>query len=85
MTVRMQIYLSSDQYDRLKRKSSLTGIPMSEYIRESLDKYLDEGDRGEAQPDDPIWKLAGKGESDSGDLSTKHDQYLYTHKKGDHS
>ena len=85
MSVRMQIYLSRDQYNKLREKSRLTGKPMSQYIRESLGKYLDEADQVNAQPGDPIWNLAGKGESDSGDLSTKHDQYLYTQKKGDHS
>ncbi len=85
MSVRMQIYLSRDQYDKLREKSRLTGKPMSEYIRESLGKYLEEDDRGEAQPDDPVWNIAGRGESNNGDLSTKHDQYLYTRKSGDQS
>lgn len=85
MSVQMQIYLSRGQYGKLREKSRLTGKPMSEYIRESLGKYLDEEDQAEARPGDPIWNLAGRGESDSGDLSTKHDQYLYTQNKGYHS
>ena len=48
MSVRMQIYLSRDQYDKLKEKSRLTGKPIAEYIRESLGKCLEEDDRGEA-------------------------------------
>ncbi len=49
---------------------------MSAYIRESLGKYFDETDQTEAQSDDPIWNIVGKGSSDCGNLSTKHDLYL---------
>jgi len=55
---------------------------MAQYVRESLQKYLDEDEKGEVLTDDPIWKIAGRGLSETGDLSTDHDRYLYSPGKG---
>ena len=85
MSVRMQIYLSDEQYKQLKQKSRLTGKPMAEYVRESLGKYLDEIDQPREHSEDPIWQISGQGKSQNGDLSTHHDRYLYGDKKGEES
>ncbi len=85
MSIRMQIYLHRDQYERLKQKSKTTGKPMAEYIRESLGKYLDDLEQPGACPDDPIWGLLGEVQGEDGDLSTRHDHYLYDEKEGDGS
>ena len=82
MSIRTQIYLPDDLYKRLKRRSQSDGKPMSLYIRESLQKYLDEEEKTETFPDDPIWKIAGRGLSEDADLSTDHDRYLYFPGKG---
>ncbi|MBC7341277.1 MAG: CopG family transcriptional regulator [Clostridia bacterium] len=77
MAVRTQIYLSEKLYKRVKARAAKTGKSMAEQIRESLERYLDEKEAAEAKPDDPIWKLAGQIQSTEGDLSSKHDTYLY--------
>ena len=85
MSVRMQIYLTDEQYKQLKQKSRLTGKPMAEYVRESLGKYLDDIDQPLENTEDPIWQIAGQGKSQNGDLSTDHDRYLYGDKEGEES
>ncbi|HHT47620.1 MAG TPA: hypothetical protein GX004_10120 [Firmicutes bacterium] len=82
MSIRTQIYLPEDLYNRLKRRFKSDGKPMAQYIRESLQKYLDEEEKAKVLPDDPIWKIAGKGLSEDDDLSTEHDRYLYSLGKG---
>jgi predicted DNA-binding protein len=81
VSIRTQIYLPEDLYNRLKRRSQSDGKPMAQYIRESLQKYLDEEEKAEAFPDDPIWKI-GRGLGEDDDLSTEHDRYLYSPGKG---
>lgn len=81
MSKRTQIYLPEELYYRLKEKSRSTGKPMAEFIRDSLEKYLEEGEKTGLYPDDPIWQITGKGQSDDGDLSVNHDRYLYGQRK----
>jgi hypothetical protein len=77
----MQIYLTEDLYRKLKDKSRQNCLPMAQYIRESLQQYLlREEDKVTEAPDDPIWQIAGRGMSDTGDLSTEHDRHLYSGK-----
>lgn len=82
MSVRMQIYLTRELYQKLKEKSNSSRKPMAEHIRESLHKYLEEEEPVQATPGDRIWKIAGRGQSDLADLSTGHDQYLYAPENG---
>ncbi len=83
MSIRMQIYLTEELYDQLKQKSKQSGRPMAEHVRESLDKYLAEPEIASIAEEDPIWNITGRVKSAEGDLSTKHDQYLYGRKHGD--
>jgi predicted DNA-binding protein len=83
MSKRTQIYLPEELYYRLKEKSRYTGKPMAEFIRESLEKYLEEDEKTRLYPNDPIWQITGKGQSNDGDLSANHDRYLYTRGKGE--
>ncbi|MBI4594751.1 MAG: hypothetical protein HY730_00045 [Candidatus Tectomicrobia bacterium] len=76
-SVRMQIYLSKNQHDRLKTVSSVVNKPVAGLIREAIDRYLKEPGESSLGPDDPIWDIAGQVESGQGDLSEKHDAYLY--------
>ncbi|MGE5482398.1 MAG: ribbon-helix-helix domain-containing protein [Bacteroidota bacterium] len=77
MSVRTQIYLSDDLYERLKKRAAATGKSMGEQIRESLERYLTEGEAVTPKPDDPIWQIPGLGAGTEVDLSAKHDEYLY--------
>lgn len=82
MSVRMQIYLTRELYRRLKDISRSSGRPMAEHVRESLNKYLEETDQVKPSGDDPIWEIAGGGESEVTDLSVQHDHYIYAPEKG---
>jgi Arc/MetJ family transcription regulator len=82
MSKRTQIYLPEELYYRLKEKSQHTGKPMAEFIRESLEKYLEEDKKNELYPNDSIWQITGKEKSGDGDLSTTHNRYLYPPEKG---
>ena len=85
MSIRMQIYLTEELYEQLKQKSSQSGQPMAEHIRESLGKYLAEPDEEVLAPADPIWSISGKAKNKVGDLSNNHDHYLYETEDGDQS
>ncbi len=80
MSVRMQIYLSDQLYAALKQRARKTKKAMSEQIRESLRVYL--ASEQTDDPTDPIWLIAGMGSSGLGDLSERHDDYLYGQRKG---
>lgn len=78
MSVRTQVYLPENLYNKLRLRARSTGKSMAEQIRESIEQYLAKAeDRTVPVPDDPIWKLQGGIESGVGDLSTRHDEYLY--------
>ena len=85
MSIRIQIYLTEELYEQLKQKSSQSGQPMAEHIRESLGKYLAEPDEGILALDDPIWSISAKAKCKDGDLSINHDHYLYETEDGDQS
>lgn len=81
MTIRTQIYLPEELYQRLQERSQATGKSMAEQIRESLAIYFTEIEANTPKPEDPIWSLTGAAESKDQDFSTRHDDYLYP-KKG---
>jgi hypothetical protein len=80
-SVRMQIYLSREQHEMLKALSSSVGKSVAGLIREAIERYMEEPGGEPLRPDDPLWDIAGAVESGIGDLSEKHDHYLYGKKK----
>ncbi len=75
--VRTQIYIPSDIHQELKRRSKSTGLSMAEQIRQALREYLDREEGVVLREDDPIWNIVGAISTDDGDLSIRHDEYLY--------
>jgi len=50
---------------------------MAEQIRQALREYLDREEGVVLREDDPIWNIVGAISTDDGDLSIRHDEYLY--------
>ena len=77
-----QIILSipEDIFRRATHTLKIKGDELKDYLMDFLEKSV----KIEAKPDyvkDPIWNIVGLGKSKAGDLSIKHDKYLYEAKK----
>jgi len=72
---RTQIYFPERVLDSLKDKAQKEKKSMAEIIRIAVKKYLT-GEETVDWDNDPVWKIK-PGRSKSGDLSEKHDHYLY--------
>jgi hypothetical protein len=75
--VRTQIQLTDEQARRLKAVAAREGISASAVVRRSLDKTLPAGRTvGDAEIRARAKSVAGCVRSGTGDLSTRHDEYL---------
>jgi hypothetical protein len=79
--VRTQVYLPQATYKALIERAEKQGLTMATQIRAALDEYLqrtqDEDEGPILQPDDPIFKMIGIGDSGLPDVAVNHDHYLY--------
>ena len=73
--VRTQIYLPKQLYQRLKRLAERRNTSQAAIVREALEQHLKQ--QQAAWENDPIWKIVGAFASREGDLSVRHDDYLY--------
>lgn len=73
-SVRTQLYIPKDMYTELKRRGEKRGKNLSQQVREALDQYLS---TGKSVSEDRLSEIAGIASSGIGDLSEKHDSYLY--------
>lgn len=76
---RTQLYLDERQRQILEREASLSGKSLGQLVREAIDQvYVKAGLSEESiDAEDPLWKLAGAGDSGQKDISRRHDEYLY--------
>jgi hypothetical protein len=76
---RLQLYLSDELFNLALNEAKARGVTIASVVRNALTEYLkkEEG----VGTEDPIWKVAeicSTYDSHSpGDLSSKHDEYLY--------
>jgi len=72
---RMQIYLTEEQYRKLKLISGRKGSSMAQLLRDALDRYAEtvSGDGVE----DPLDGIVGMASSRSKDASERHDEQIY--------
>jgi predicted transcriptional regulator len=78
---RTQVYFPAELFRRLEKKAKKESKSSAAIIREAVERYLEQ-EREIDWDNDPIFKLAGLGESGLGDLAAKHDAYLYGEKTG---
>jgi hypothetical protein len=74
------IELDEALYGELERLARERGEGLSEALTEALEAYLKQR---KAYVNDPFFQLRPLGSSGLGDLSEKHDQYLYGTKRAD--
>ncbi len=68
----LQVYLRPQQLEPLRALAKRRGVPMSELVRQGVDKVL-----AEVPPEeDPLMDIIGMGDSGLGDLAEKHDEYI---------
>ena len=75
---RLQISLTSEQYDFLKSESFVSGQSMAAVLRELIDEVI-VARRQTLLENDPIWQAIGIGTDIAGptDVSRNPDKYLY--------
>lgn len=75
---RMQISLTTTQYEFLQSEAFVTGKSMAAILRTLLDEAIQQH-RQDVLANDPIWDVIGIGESIDGptDVSSNVDKYLY--------
>ncbi len=76
---RTQIYLPSALHQQAVAYAKARGLSLAAVIRISLQERLKRQPRLSKRDydQDPIWRLEGRAESQTGDLSINHDFYLY--------
>ena len=75
--VRTQIYLPKQLYQRLKRLAERRKVSQAAIVRDALEAHLKQELPASAWENDPIWNIVGAFASREGDLSVRHDDYLY--------
>lgn len=68
----LQVYLRQDQVDSLRVLAERQEVPLSELVRQGVDRLLLEI----PVHDDPLWDVVNLGHSGLGDLAAAHDRYL---------
>lgn len=78
---RTQVYFPNDVYRKIERHAKAEAKSSAQIIREAVENFLKEKKRTVDWEEDPFLRAVGMFESDAGDLSEKHDMYLYGKKK----
>lgn len=73
--VRTQIQLTEEQSQRVKRVAGDLGISSAEFIRRALDEVLGKSPHDKQRRERAL-EIIGIGNSGTGDLSSRHDDYL---------
>jgi len=69
-STRFQIYLTSDQYQKLRTAAQNSGSSIACLVREAIDLYLSHKETPKSVRNDPLWKIIGI-VSDSSDQNNK--------------
>jgi predicted DNA-binding protein len=76
--IRTQIQLTEEQAQRLRAEARRSGQSVAELIRQSVDRYLEQGAGSPAGATSRLSALdvAGRFRSGKSDIAVKHDDYL---------
>lgn len=77
---RTQMYFPEDMFSELRQRAEREHSSISDIVRNAVREFLVK-EKEKNWQDDPLWKMLGAANSNSGDLSTRHDDYLYGGKK----
>lgn len=79
---RTQMYFPEDMFSELRQRAEREHSSISDIVRNAVREFLVK-EKEKNWQDDPLWNMLGaaSSNSDSGDLSTRHDDYLYGGKK----
>ncbi|MBU0567800.1 hypothetical protein KJ693_08290 [bacterium] len=79
---RLNIELPGDQYEFLKQESTTRRVSVTGILRELIESYRfsKKTQRVDVEKD-PLFKLGASFDSGAGDLSERHDDYLYGDRK----
>ena len=78
---RTQMYFPEDLLNEMKRKAKKEKTTVSELVREASLDFIKKDREKKDWESDPLWEMVGSSESNDGDLSIRHDDYLYGKKK----
>ena len=75
-TIKTEIKLDSSQYKMLSEELKRLHLSMEDLLNNMIQQYLMEISQISNQPTEDFMSIVGLGESDSTDVSEKHDKYL---------
>lgn len=76
---RTQVYFPMETYRKIEKRAREESKSSAQVIREAVESFLEQ--KQVDWDNDPFFKAVGIFESESGNLSEKHDKYLYGKKK----
>lgn len=71
------MYFPVPLFNELQTMAQQEHASVAELVRRAAQRYLEEYHKKINWKKDPLWSVIGSGKSHAGDLSTKHDDYLY--------
>jgi len=75
--VRVQVQLTDNQIESLRRLASATGRSVADLVRQGVDQYLSvSGQPDREKRKKSALRVMGKFSSGAADISTRHDHYL---------
>jgi Arc/MetJ-type ribon-helix-helix transcriptional regulator len=77
---RTQMYIPEDLFSELRQRAEEEHSSISDIVRNAVREFLSK-EKEKNWVDDPLWNMLGAGTSNIGDLSGRHDDYLYGPKK----
>jgi predicted transcriptional regulator len=78
---RTQVYFPNEVYRKIEKQARAEDKSSAQIIREAVEKFLNDKNTAIDWQNDPLFQAVGILESKAGDLSEKHDSYLYGKRK----
>lgn len=76
MSKRTQLYFPEDLFEEIKAEAKKQKTSIADIVRVAMRDFLNRRKITDWDKD-PVWGLIGKAKSKEGNLSVKHDYYLY--------
>ena len=76
MSKRTQLYFPEDLFEEIKEEAEKQKTSIAQIVRLAMRDFIERRKITDWDKD-PVWSLIGKVKSKEGNLSVKHDYYLY--------